>query len=743
LFGRFENNKTKRMKLQILGPLTINVTILNVLVLFSIVGTCFADIPTVRLARSEAVDMAIKRNIDLRLRALDSSLAKNEITASESIYNPYLTAALEYSQTNVAGEKYGTETTSGSLSVSKKLPTGATVSLTGRTSPISSYSDPLYDYTDWSSSIGVSLYQPLLKNAGKDATELGIEQDKFAYQASIENFREDVIDTVFSVISEYNGLYVLYQLLESRKTAFETAQQLLEEIQAKPATSAGHEIDISNTEYALSQRQTELIEAERQVSSREAKLRYLIGMDDKVHIIPTDAPSRMEPGETEEQAIALALDNRPDLHALRIQLQSSKLREKVSRRNLLPNLGLTASGGYRGYEEDGTFGGTVDQVLDGKGEYWSAGMVLSYSLGNDLAESEYLRNKLRSEQLQNRIIATEWKIKDMIRDDNRSLISARQQLRTTAKSKRFAEQRVAEYKKNFRLGLASVKDLIDAENDLIYARNLELKATETFAFRVARLWKDIGILLERQKISMDLSEPETVTSTRNPPAQAIRQNLESQTDPHGNKVVADNAILSNDLGNKDLDRTAQTVKVNQSDFSQSAEGQTGMTDKKRPKQTEGFDLSKNTSFTIRIGDFSSAEVEQVKQKLQRVGLVPVVMDGGKKSRHAYRLVLGQYPDLKTARQALQTLTDPQNGFVLKAKNGAYDVFAGSFFDRQRAVKQQKSLAAQGIVLNLRPVNIELPAFTIITGSFSSREAAKEMGKKLEQQGLDFQILESV
>ena len=222
------------MKQETLLILVSKVVILLTPVLLNLEGTCLGEVPTIKLTRSAAIEKALQRNIDLRMRALDSSMAKNQIKASESIYNPYVTASLEYSQTNVAGETYGTKTTSGSLAVSQKLPTGATVSVSGRTSPISSYADPLYDYTDWSSSIGVSLYQPLLKNAGKDATELGLQQNIFTHEASIENFRENVIQTVFSVISEYNGLYVLYQLLESRKSALNSAQQLFEEIQAKP-----------------------------------------------------------------------------------------------------------------------------------------------------------------------------------------------------------------------------------------------------------------------------------------------------------------------------------------------------------------------------------------------------------------------------------------------------------------------------------------------------------------------------
>ncbi len=475
-------------------------------------AACQDEADSIKLTRYKAMAMAIRNNIDLRVRAIDSSLAETDIQASMSIYNPQASAAANYAHTNVAGESYGTEDISSILSLSQKLSIGGTVSVSAWTSPSSSYSDPLYDYTDWSSAIGITVYQPLLKNAGKEATELGISQDEYAYERSLEGFRDDVIQTVFDVVSEYNSLYVLYQLLESREAALLSAQQLLQEIKDKTQKGENHDIDVANIEYALSQRQTEYIEAARSVSSKEATLRYLIGLEEKLHIIPVDPPSQEEPAETEEEAIKLSVEQRPDLKELRIQLESSELRERVSKRNLMPDLALTASGGFRGYAEDGSFSDTTSQIGNGKGQYWSAGARISFPLGNDLAESNHRRDKLRTEQLQNQLTAAEWKIRDEIQEDNRSLISARLQVQETAKSKLFAEQRVAQYQKSQRLGKASVKDLLDAENDLIYARNLELRAVENFAFLVARLWKDIGVLLERQNIHIDTSHPDQVTA---------------------------------------------------------------------------------------------------------------------------------------------------------------------------------------------------------------------------------------
>ncbi len=677
--------------------------ILLVLTLSPFLGSAIVmgqeDPRTIRLSRGRAIAMAIGNNIDLRVRALDSSLAETDITSSRSIYNPYLTSSLDFSQTDVAGRTYGTETIAGTFGITQNLPTGGYISLTTRTGPISAISDPLYDYTDWSSAIGITYYQPLLKNAGREATELGIAQDTLSFEDSLENFRGDVIQTVFSVISDYNRLYVLYQLLESRREAVSSAQKLLQEIKNQAHSGEDATIALSNSEYALSQRQTEMIEAERQVSSKEASLRYLLGLEEKLHIIPVDPPSRDEPMGTEKEMIALALAEHPDLKGMRIQLESNMLREKVSQRKLWPDLALTANGGYRGYAEDGTFGDTVSQIADRKGEYWGVGARITYPLGNDLAESEYRRNKLRSEQLKNQITAAEWKIRDTIQDDNRSLISARLQLRSTAKSKLLAEQRVAHYQKNRRLGKASVKDLLDAENDLIYARNLELTAVENFAYLVAKLWKDSGVLLERQNIHIDTKRPDLVT---------------------GGEMPVSAAELPPEL-----------TKLPE------APSQKPVPPKSAPAEPP-------STYRLKIGEFPTAQVPSIKKKIASAGLTSKVTDGAKRSQDVTRLLIGIYGDKASAQQALAPLKNTSSeGFILRQGANRYEAFAGSFFSRASAETERKRLANRGIIVSLKDVSVELPTTLVETESFPSREAAMMGLKKLEGQGLNAEIVQNL
>lgn len=691
------------------------------------------EIQTISLSRRQAMAMAIHGNIDLRVSALNSSLAETDIQASGAIYNPILSTAANYAQTNVAGQSYGTETIAGSVGVSQQLSTGGSIAVSAYTSPTSAISDPLYDYTDWSSSVGITVFQPLLKNAGKEATERGINQAQFDYDSTLEAFRDDIIQTTFSVISEYNRLYVLYQLQESRQNALDSAQQLLDELSEQPDVKS-NPVDLANIKYALSQRQTELIEASRQLNSKEASLRYLLGIKERTHIIPLDPPSREEPMETEVEAIALAIDQRPDLKELRLKLASSELRERVSKRNTWPDLSLTANAGLRGYAQDGNFSDTVNQIGDGKGDYWSAGVSIRFPLGNDLAESEYRRDMIRNEQLKNRIIAAEWKVRDAIEEDNRSLISARLQVMATGKSKLLAEQRFSQYQKNLRKGTGSVKDLLDAENDLIYARNLELNAIENFAYLVARLWKNIGVLLERQNIHIDTTKPDQITQYGKP---TPRPEVDQPTIPRGlvSPVTAQQAAVKAVPVTADL--PAETEKAKEEAAIKSAEESTQGVDASPPANR----TSDHLPYTLQVGEYQASELNAAKKLIKQSGLVPVVTGGLHQERQVVRLLVGEFEKLSAAKKALADLESARiKGFILKNTSLRYDLFAGSFFTLQGAETEQRRLAARGVKLQLRRVSVSLPAYLLTAGSFTTREAAMAGAAELRKKGLTVKIL---
>lgn len=474
-------------------------------------GHCATTPDKLSLSRSSAIEMAIRRNLDVRNEALNSAMAEKDVARSRGMYDPILSASAGRAVSSFPGETFGITNTNASLGLTQNLPTGGNIAAVTQ----SGYTNADSELTgvpskNWQSSTGITISQPLLKNSGKETTELSITLAANTLQDALERFRSYVTDTVLSVITSYNHLYALRQTLESKMAALNSTQNLLNEVKKKVQPAAKQRLEVANVEYAVSQRRKDLVEAERNVRDQEANFRYLIGLETKTQIIPTDPPARNEPPETEEEAIKSALELRPDLKQLRLALKSSELQERVARHQSLPDLSVTASGGLSGVA--GAIGSSYQQIGDGKGKFWSAALQFSVPLGNTAAVNDYCKSKIRTEQTQNQIRALEWKIRNDVEADMRALISVRLQIQMTESSLQYAEQRREEYLKHTRAGASTVQDVINAENDLTSARNAHLDAAEAFAYAVAKLWRDTGNLLDRESVHIDTSHPEKVTA---------------------------------------------------------------------------------------------------------------------------------------------------------------------------------------------------------------------------------------
>lgn len=465
---------------------------------------CVATPDKINMTRKFAVFMALTKNGDLMIESRNSAIAEADAAGSRGIYNPLLVARINGGAYTYTFQPGTTTTGSGSLALTQTLPTGGSVTAYTDTS---FYKDPASTgaASEWTSNAGIVVSQPLLRNVGKEKTEAGITLANNSLTENRHRYRFAAIDTVYATVTAYNSLFTARQLLESRNRSLTATQALLDDLRKKRRSgpTAQEKVEIANAEYSLAQKRKEIVDADRRVRDLEANLRYLIGMEEKIPIIPIEAPSRDEPADSEAQAIGKALELRSDLKQLRQALESSQLQERVARNLALPDLSLSASAAFDGKGDSP--GSSYQQLGDGKSTSWATGLQFSLPLGNTGATNEYRRNRIRSEQLRMQIRTLSQKIRNDVEADERALISARLQLQTTQQSLEYSEVRHKEYLKNNRAGTATVQDVINAENDFSAARIAHFEALEAFANSVEKLRRDTGELLEHHDLKLAVS----------------------------------------------------------------------------------------------------------------------------------------------------------------------------------------------------------------------------------------------
>jgi outer membrane protein TolC len=134
---------------------------------------------------------------------------------------------------------------------------------------------------------------------------------------------------------------------------------------------------------------------------------------------------------------------------------------------------------------------------------WTIGLTLDYPLGNSVAENDYIKSRLKSAQNRTQIKSSEENVANEVRSAVRGVITGYKQIDVAGRGRIFAEERLKSFIKKNEVGLATTKDVLDVENDLVNAKSNQIKADVGYATALTLYWKATGELLEREGVVVE------------------------------------------------------------------------------------------------------------------------------------------------------------------------------------------------------------------------------------------------
>jgi outer membrane protein len=454
--------------------------------------------PPIYLSLKEAIALAVQRNLDVKVELYNPAIAEAQIRSSLGIYDPLFTVSGNYARNNTPSTSNFTlfARDQGSLNagVSQLLPTGGTVSLTGDNSWVS---DSIHYY---STGANLAVSQPLLRNFGRDVTELNIAVARYNKEGSLDRFRTKLSDTVAQVRRDYFQLYNLRENLEVQRTSLALANKILEETRGRVRAGVLPAMEILSAEFGASTREKGVIDAERAVSDQMDVLRLELQIDPTRELVIVDQPTRENYPVTVDEALALAMQNRPELAAQRVAVQTNELQQRVAKNRTLPDLTVNANIGTAGFAS--RYSRAYEKTINAEDPVWGVGVQFSYPIGNHTAENEYVRTKLAVEQAQTQLQSLEAGITNDVKAAIRLVASSYKQLDVTSRGTAYAEERLRAFRKRNSVGLATTKDVIDVENDLVAAQGAQIQAVVDYNNAITQLWRVTGDILPRQGITV-------------------------------------------------------------------------------------------------------------------------------------------------------------------------------------------------------------------------------------------------
>lgn len=470
--------------------------------------TAFSAEPPLALSLNEAIRMAVEKNLDVRAELYNPAQFEADINRNRSIYDPLLNLQTSYTDSDSAFSSVGQSLRLDS-SISQLFWTGgiAAIDFTN------GYSNVFTPSKSWQTGLGVSINQPLLKNVGREATEVAINISRYSKFASLEHFNARLLSTVAQVRTEYFKLYSLREGRDVKKVSLELAKKILSETEARVRAGVLPAMEVLNAEFGVVTREKELIDAELAVSNQVDVLRLLLQTDPKTGDLQTvDLPPRDRFDAIESEAIQKAL-NRPDIREQKRNLELYELQTRNFSQKTRPDLALTASAQLTGTDTE--YQKNMNRVLAADYPVWSVGLNLSYPLGNGAAENDYRRSRLKTEQTSLQLRSLEENATKEVKAAIRGIVTGFKQIEVADRGAKYAEERLRAFMRKNEVGLATTKDVLDVENDLATARNNQINAVVGYANALTLYWQVTGELLEKEGIRVVENDADKLyTSTR-------------------------------------------------------------------------------------------------------------------------------------------------------------------------------------------------------------------------------------
>ena len=459
----------------------------------------------VLLTVDDAVRTAVDQNLGLQVQTYNPAIAATDIRRARSIYDPTLTALLNYRDgSRPAGPTSAFDDRSrfidANASLDQLLPTGATASASFTNfwskdslgASTSRFAQP---------ELALSLSQPLLKGFGKRVTERGITTADDAMEISLADWNQKALDTAAEARNRYLTLLKARESLATRRASLAVAGRVHEEGEARVKAGVLAAFELQDSELGVLLREKDLLDAELAEKDAADQLRLTLHLPPGTILELPDTPWTDIPDPPEEEVLGIAQRRRPDLLKARTALRTAEFNEKISRNLALPDLALEGSAGVTGIATE--YGDAIDDVASAKNPNWAVGLRIVVTLGNGAARADVAAARLKASQARAGVAVLEESAGLEIRTALRALETRRKQEEVSRKGVSVAETRLASFLKRGKLGLSTTKDVLDAEANLTQARETLSAARADFQSALTSLWKSTGELLDRHGLVID------------------------------------------------------------------------------------------------------------------------------------------------------------------------------------------------------------------------------------------------
>ena len=431
-----------------------------------LISSAFAQ-EKIELTLEQSIEIALKKNHSLKMQKEKLEAARAKVGEARANFLPKVSANATYTRLDVAPyisfRKMNEFMPPGPISFPDKITMG---------------DDDIYGIT-------LTVQQPIFTGFkvlnGYKIASYSAKAEKYGYQKSKS-------ELIFDVKKSYYGVLKAEQFLKAINESVALLKAHIDDLTRMYKVGLLTKNELLKAKVQLSDIEVTKIKAENIVKIARTAFCNVIGipLDSNIHLKPElDAESIYQLKHIPaESAVAQALENRPELKQMDLNLKIGKKLVSLARSEYLPNIILVVNYNYKrpNREYENKFYKSWDVSLVAQFNIFDWGST-HYKIAN--SKHQYMQMEEGKASLKNGIILE-------VTQACFELEEARKRVLATQKSVQQAEENYRVTDEKFKQGMATNTDLLDANTMLTQAKINHITALADYKIAQAKLEKVIG-----------------------------------------------------------------------------------------------------------------------------------------------------------------------------------------------------------------------------------------------------------
>lgn len=499
------------------------------------------------LTMKDAIRLALTNNLDIAIQDFNEDLNRQKVIQTKGFYDPILNFSIGYGSnespnTRILDAGLGVDvSTSNSFqlnsNVQQNVPGGGQLALSFNNSRRASNDSFTFMNPNFGSNFGVDFRQPLWRGFRETSTEHSLKLVNLDSKISDSQFQDTVSRIVQQVQNQYWDLVFAIENHETGRQSMELAIVQHRNNQKRVEIGVMAPIEITKSRAAVAVREQEMIRSEVQIIEAQNGLKRMLAPDPKatiwgLNVLPADKPTERQIAITMDEAINRALERRPELEQVRLQMQRNDIDRKFAKNTSKPDFGLRAfmtSSGTAGNVMTralvdtngdgvpdsaegpwvtvpnapfyGNFGKSMTSAF--KFNYVNYGFYLTVEmpLWRDRTNEASLAQIAINERRLNSQMKNEQQLVMVdVRNAYEGMQTQKKALDAARVSRQLAEEQLAGENKRFEAGLSTNFEVLQYQNDLSDARVREIQALINVEKAVTALQRSMYTIIDDQDI---------------------------------------------------------------------------------------------------------------------------------------------------------------------------------------------------------------------------------------------------